>query len=100
MSILVSIVDQHVTRVQIPEGSEVTSQIIDGANRVVRVVLSRVAGKEHKPGGWVTGKSAQGSMTQTSAELRPPDPKPGLAPNSHSKHSRSCWEAWPRALPG
>ena len=67
MSILVSIVDQHVTRVQIPEGSEVTSQIIDGANRVVRVVLSHVAGKEHKPGGWVTGKSAQGSMTQTNA---------------------------------
>lgn len=58
-------------------GQHVTSQIIDRANRVVRVVLSHVARTGHKPGGWVTGKSAQGSMTQTSAELRPPDPEPG-----------------------
>ena len=40
-----SIVDQHVTRVQIPKGSEVTSQIIDSANRVVRVVCHMVPGR-------------------------------------------------------
>ena len=61
-----SIIDQHVT-----------SRITDTANRVVRVVLSHVARKAHTPGGWVTGKSAQESVTQTSAELRPPDPEPG-----------------------
>lgn len=74
-SILVSIVDQQVTSVQIPEGSEVTTQIMDNANRAVRVALSHVAGEERKFGGWVTGQeSAQGSTTQTRAELRPPDP--------------------------